>query len=83
VRAHDSPLARPVFADALAAVHVAALHAIGPDNVIGECVKHTFDVSRVEAGIDGPKNRDVVSHRLAPHDEVPGRETRQNGIAAP
>ena len=78
VRADDGPLARPVFADALAAVDVAALHAIGPGDVIGECVEHTVDVSRVEAVIDRPKNRDVVSHRLVPHDEVPGRDNTRS-----
>ncbi len=56
VRADDGPLTRPVFADRLAAVDVAALHASGPGDVIGECIEHTVDVAHVEAVIDGPEN---------------------------
>ena len=80
VGADNGPLARPVFADTPAAVDVPALHAIGPGDVISECVEHTVDVSRVEAVIDGPKNREIVSHSIDPHDEAP---ERQAWIVAP
>jgi hypothetical protein len=40
------------LANAFATVDMAALHAIGPGDVIAECVEHTIDVTRVEAVID-------------------------------
>ena len=52
VRADHAPLAGPVLAYGLAAMDVAAIHAVGPHHIIGEHGQGTVDVSRIEAIVD-------------------------------
>ncbi len=62
VRTDDGSLACPVFPNGLAAVNVAAVHSVGPSDVIGERGKDAVDVSRVEAVIHAFENVYVSVH---------------------
>src|SRR4029077_8197611 len=62
VRTDDGPLARPVLPHGLAAVNVAPVHAIGPDDIIGKHSQHAVDVSHVEAIIDALEDFDITDH---------------------
>src|SRR6202041_1319765 len=66
VRTDHGPLARPVRAYGLAAMDVAAIHAVGPGDIIPERGQHAIDVPRVEAIVDAFKDFDVIVHRVSP-----------------
>lgn len=59
------PLAGPVRAYRFAAMDVAAIHAVGPDHVIGERGQHAVHVPGVEAVVDAFENFDVFVHRVS------------------
>ena len=61
-----APLARPVRAHGLAAMDVAAIHAVGPGDIIGERGQNAVDVPRVEAIVDAFKDFDVIVHWVSP-----------------
>lgn len=52
VRTDHGPLAGPVLAHSLATVNVAAIHAVGPSDIIGKHGQHAVDIPRVEAVVD-------------------------------
>ena len=67
LRIDHAPLARPVFADSLTAMDVAAIHPIGPGDIISERAQHAIYVSCVKAIIDAFKNFNVIIHRVSPY----------------
>src|SRR5580658_8410071 len=58
VRTDHGPLTGPVRADGLAAMDVATIHTVGPDDIIGERGQHAVYVPRVEAIVDALKDFD-------------------------
>src|SRR3569832_1438392 len=56
------PLPCPVRAHDLTAVNVAAIHPIGPCDIVGKCGQHAVDVPRVKAIVDAFKDFDLVVH---------------------
>ena len=58
----DGPLACPVIPNGLASVNVAAVHFVGPSDVVGERGKDAVDVSRIEAFIHALYNVYVSAH---------------------
>jgi MarR family transcriptional regulator, transcriptional regulator for hemolysin len=63
VRADHGPLAGPVLAHGLATVNVAAIHAVGPSDIIGKRGQHAIDIPRVEAVVHAFKDFDITLHR--------------------
>ena len=61
-----APLARPVLAYGLAAMDVAAIHTVGPGDIIGERGQHAVYVPRVKAIVDAFKDFDVIVHWVSP-----------------
>src|ERR1700728_212499 len=49
VRTDDGPLARPVLAHGFAPMNVAAVHAVGPGDIVGGRDQNAVDVARVKA----------------------------------
>ena len=52
VRTDHGPLAGPVLAYCFAAMNVATIHTVGPDDIIGEPGQHAVNVPRVKAIVD-------------------------------
>jgi hypothetical protein len=52
VRTDHAPLARPVLAYGLAAMDMATIHAVGPDDIIGEHGQDAVDISSVKSIVD-------------------------------
>src|SRR5262249_1442025 len=67
VRTDHGPLARPILAYGLAAMDVATIHTVGPDDIIGEHGQHTVYVPRVEEIVDAFKDFDVIVHWVSPY----------------
>jgi hypothetical protein len=63
VRTDHGPLAGPVLAHGLATVNVAAIHAVGPSDIIGKHGQHAIDIPRVEAVVDAFQGFDITFHR--------------------
>jgi MarR family transcriptional regulator for hemolysin len=63
VRTDHGPLAGPVLAHGLATVNVAAIHAVGPSDIIGKHGQHAIDIPRVEAVVDAFQDFDITVHR--------------------
>jgi hypothetical protein len=61
-RTDHGPLARPVLAYGLAAMDVAAIHSVGPGDVIGERGQHAVYVPRVESVVDAFNDFDIIVH---------------------
>src|SRR5215467_9711353 len=66
VRTGHGPLAGPVLAHGLAAMDVATVHTVGPDNIIGERGQRSVYVPRVKAIVDAFKDFDVIVHCVSP-----------------
>jgi hypothetical protein len=63
VRTDHAPLAGPVLAHGLATVNVAAIHAVGPGDIIGKHGQHAINIPRVEAVVDAFQDFDITVHR--------------------
>src|SRR5271154_4075462 len=66
VRTDHGPLARPVRAYGLAGMDVAAIHAVGPGDIIGERGQHAVDVPRIEAIVEAFEEFQVIVHCVSP-----------------
>jgi hypothetical protein len=66
VRTDYGPLARPVLAYGLAAMDVAAIHTVGPGDIIGERGQRAVYVPRIKAIVDAFKDFDVIVYWVAP-----------------
>src|SRR4030088_970088 len=65
VRTDHRPLSRPVLPNGLAAMNVAAVHAVRPRHIIGEHGKHTVKVSLVESIVHTLQNFNIAVHRIS------------------
>jgi len=63
VRTDHGPLAGPVLAHGLATMNVAAIHAVGPSDIIGKNGQHAIDIPRIEAVIDAFQDFDIIVRR--------------------
>jgi hypothetical protein len=63
VRTDHGPLAGPVRAYGLAAMDVATIHTVGPDDIIGERGQHSVYIPGVKAIVDAFEDFDVIVHR--------------------
>src|SRR5262249_15954819 len=52
-----------VLAHGLATVNVAAIHAVGPNDIIGKRGQHAINIPRVEAFVDAFQDFDIIVHR--------------------
>src|SRR3984957_1345949 len=66
VRTDHGPLARPVRAYGLAAMDVAAIHAVSPGDIVGERGQHALYVPRVEAIVEAFEEFHVIVHWISP-----------------
>jgi MarR family transcriptional regulator for hemolysin len=66
MRTDHGPLARPVRAYGLAAMDVAAIHTVGPGDVIGKPGQHAVDIPRVEAVVHAFQDLTSLSIVLSP-----------------
>ncbi len=66
VRTDHGPLARPVRAYGLAAMDMAAIHAVGPGDIVGERGQHAVDVPRVEAIVEALEEFQVIVRCVSP-----------------
>src|SRR4051794_17091723 len=72
----QGPLARPVGADAIVPVDVAAVHPVRPDNVLVQDGENRFQVTGIETIIEMFETFRRVGHRHAPSwIRWPGRRT--------
>ena len=67
VRTDHGPLARPVLAHGLAAMHVATVHTVGPNDIIGERGQNAVYVPRIEAIVDVFEKFNIIVHWIDPH----------------
>src|SRR6516164_5183452 len=66
VRTDHGPLAGPVLAYCFAAMNVATLHTVGPDDIIGEHGQHAVDIPCVKAIVDALEEFDITIHWFSP-----------------
>src|SRR5580692_7238258 len=66
MRTDHAPLARPVRAYGLAAMDVAAIHAVSPGDIVCERGQHAVDVPRVEAIVEAFEEFQVIVHCVLP-----------------
>ncbi|MBB6221468.1 hypothetical protein GGE66_002441 [Rhizobium leguminosarum] len=65
MRADDSPLTSPVIAHGLTTMDMAALHAVGPGDIIRKDGKDRVNVSGVEAGINALDHLNIILRHIA------------------